>query len=95
MNPAIFAVLFIPLGILLGVFLIRWKYQKTCDYVRATLEQQGVQAEIISGFIPPLRLWLYNRKGDGWCKVRLSNGTQKWARYRNTLFSGASVEFFD
>ena len=94
MNPAIFAFAFIPLGILLTYFLVKWKYQKTCQHVMATLEQTGVEGEIVSGFMPPLRLWLYHRKGDGWCRVRLSNGDIKWARYRNTLFSGVSVEFF-
>ncbi|MBL8810261.1 MAG: hypothetical protein JNM43_08795 [Planctomycetaceae bacterium] len=95
MNPAILAVLVIPLGIVLAYFLIKWKYRKTCEHVLATLQQHGVQGEIIPGFMPPLRLWLHNRKGDGWCRVRLPDGVMKWARYRNTLFSGPSVEFFD
>ncbi|MFO0978556.1 MAG: hypothetical protein U0996_19275 [Planctomycetaceae bacterium] len=94
MNPIFLVVLFIPLAVLLGFLIVRWQYKKTCAHVLATLEQSGVQGEIISGFMPPLRLWLHNRKGDGWCRVRLSNGDIKWARYRNSLFSGASVEFF-
>lgn len=95
MHPILLVAVFIPAAIILGTMIVRWQYRKTCNYVTATLQQSGVQGEIIPGFMPPLRLWLHNRKGDGWCRVRLADGTTKWARYRNTLFSGASVEFFD
>ncbi len=59
-------------------------------------EERGIQITVIKTGIPPLRLWLKNRKGDKWGLVQFPDGAQKWARYRTGLFgSNDPWTFFD
>ena len=64
-------------------------------YVEKRLKADGVEAEIVTVGIPPLRLWLKNRKGDSWCKLRFADGSEKWARLRGRLFGGTGFDIYD
>ena len=56
----------------------------------------GKSFELIKAGMPPLRLWLKNRKGDRWGLVENRSGKQFWVRYRLRLFSnGPALTFFD
>lgn len=56
----------------------------------------GERLELEKVGIPPLRLWLHNRKGDTWGVARLPDGSRRWVRLRSSIFSsGPSLTFFD
>jgi hypothetical protein len=44
------------------------------------LEANGIEAQIEKSGMPPLRLWLHNRRGDAWCLIRYADGVAKWGR---------------
>ena len=92
-NTVMFAI--IPVAIALAVVLVRWKHARTRKFITNYLAEHQLDAEITDGWMPPLRLWLKNRKGDGWCRVKFANDEFRWVRVRNTLFSGTQVEFFE
>lgn len=55
----------------------------------------GERFDLIKAGMPPLRLWLKNRKGDRWGLVEDRSGKQSWVRYRVRLFSsGPELTFF-
>ncbi len=76
-------------------FGFRWRNASWKKWVEAWLEKEGLQGEVIPAFMPPLRLWLNNRKGDFWCQVKFEDGTQRWARARRGLFGQGAVELLD
>jgi len=58
--------------------------------------ETGDRYELIKAGIPPLRLWIKNRKGDKWGLVRDDRGRELWVRYRVRIFtSGPPLAFFD
>ncbi len=58
--------------------------------------ETGERYELIKAGIPPLRLWIKNRKGDKWGLVRDDRGRELWVRYRVRIFtSGPPLAFFD
>ncbi len=64
--------------------------------VEQRLADEDIDATVLSGMaIPPFRLWLRNRKGDGWAKVQMKDGTIRYARVRHKLFGGDPIDFFD
>jgi len=71
------------------------KARMTRRYVVKRLEKDGVDAQILKVGVPPLHLWLKNRKGDSWAKLRFADGTEKWARIRDRLFGDTSFDLFD
>ena len=67
--------------------MIGWLFRLKEKYLRHGLakyeEQTGTKLELEKSGIPPIRYWLYNRKGDCWGRVRFPDGTVKWVRYRS------------
>ncbi len=58
--------------------------------------ETGERYELIKAGMPPIRLWLRNRKGDRWGLVEDDSGTEFWIRYRRRLLSrGPVLTFFD
>lgn len=88
-------VVIIPITIALTVLLVRWKNGRTRKFITNYLAEHQIDAEIADGWMPPLRHWLKNRKGDSWCRVKFANEEFRWVRVRKTLFSGTQVEFFE
>ena len=82
------------IAIVVTFFLIRWKNSRTRTMVEKHLVERGIAAVCTGKWMPPLRLWLNNRKGDGWCQIKLENNQLKWVRVRGG-FSGRSFDFFD
>ena len=90
------AMLFIiPIAIVLTVLLLWWKFKRGRAYMERYIEENNLDAEVVSVGIPPLRLWLRNRKGDNWVKVRSSDGSERWARIRTKWLGGEPVDFFE
>lgn len=59
------------------------------------VQQTGLEYVFIDAAMPPLRLWIKNRKGDKWAKVYAPDGSLYWMRYRQRLFSKKSpLTFF-
>lgn len=94
-NTQLLAVTFVPAVIVLTVILVRWKNARTRRFVESWLTESGIDATVTGRWMLPIRLWLSNRKGDGWCHVEMQDGQTKWVRVRSRLFSGTSVDFFD
>jgi hypothetical protein len=89
-------------GLLLIVFVVpvflglMWlKFKMARGAIEKRLQSEGIQAEIMKVGIPPLRHWLSNRKGDSWCKLRFSDGSEKWARLRGRIFGGSKFDIYD
>lgn len=58
-------------------------------------EQTGERYELIKAGMPPLRLWIRNRKYDKWGKVAAQDGTEQWVRLRTRILSSKSpLTFF-
>lgn len=57
--------------------------------------ETGEHYEFVKAGMPPLRLWLKNRKGDRWGLVRDNRGNELWVRYRVHLLSSPTLVFFD
>ena len=84
------------LGAVVFFLLLKFKAKWARAAVEKRLREMNMNATILSSLgIPPLRLWLRNRKGDSWCKVQMDDGTVKWARVRNKIFGGNPIDFFD
>lgn len=59
-------------------------------------EENGTILTLEKVSIPPLRLWLQNRKGDVWGRVVHEDGSKQWVRLRRSIFSSSSpLTFFD
>jgi len=95
----------ILVGILLVVALLLfigfglpWLFRLKKGYLLKGLEKHeektGQEVELLNAGMPPLRLWLLNRKGDCWGRVRFADGTEKWARY-GTRLTGPALAFYD
>lgn len=77
-----------------------WDFFSGRKQIVRALEEHGVEVgehyELLKTGIPPLRLWLSNRKGDRWGKVIDPSGNELWVRYRTRLFtSGSALTFYD
>ena len=92
---AYIAIGFLATVLTLTFSLVRWKGNRDKERVSNYLFVNEVDAEVIKAGVPPLRLWLKNRKGDGWVKIAYSDGVEQWVRVRNHLFSERTFEFFD
>ncbi len=96
-SPVYFAL--IPVGIIalvaLFVVFVRIKIRQTRALLGEYLEANHIQATVIGGWMPPLRLWIHNRKHDSWGQIREEDRTVRWVRIRYTLLSGRQFEFFD
>lgn len=76
-----------------------WLMNISKKRIQAALDQHedetGERFELIKAGIPPLRLWLRNRKGDQWGKVLTEDGDETWVRLRRGIFKGSSLTFYD
>lgn len=88
------AIIFVLIAVPLTYFLLKFKFSRGRKFMESYIEENGLDAEILKIGIPPIRLWLRNRKGDNWAKLKMADGTEQWARVRSGLLSGTSVEFF-
>ena len=88
------ALIVVPVALVLTYFLLKWKFKQGRKYMENYIQEHELDAEVVRVGIPPLRLWLRNRKGDNWVQIRFSDGTVKWARIRTKLFGGQPVDFF-
>ena len=88
------ALLVVPVALVAAYFLIQWKAKGARRYIEQYLQNEQIDAEIEKVGIPPLYLWLRNRKGDSWVKLRFSDGSTKWARLRST-WGTTALEMFD
>ena len=93
------AVLLIPILVLglvgfLVFALLRWRFSVTRKVVEKYIQERNLDARIEKVGIPPLRLWLKNRKGDSWALLSFHDGSEKWLRIRGRLFSDDSYDFF-
>lgn len=95
MGEGLTMVFVIPIAIVVTYFLLKWRAARGRAYMEQYIEEQNLDAEIVKAGIPPLRLWLRNRKGDNWVKLRSSDGSERWARIRTKFFGGEPVDFFD
>ncbi|OAI57847.1 hypothetical protein AYO47_07420 [Planctomyces sp. SCGC AG-212-M04] len=91
-SESILLILFV-VPVFLGFLWLKAKMAR--GYVEKRLKADGVDAEILKVGIPPLRLWLKNRKGDSWCKLRFADGSEKWARLRGRMLGGTSFDIYD
>lgn len=82
------------LGLLI-LWLVRWRISVTKKVTEKWIAENNIDAEILKVGMPPLRLWLRNRKGDSWAQLRFSDGTEQWLRIRGRLFSDDSYDLFD
>ena len=83
--------------IVVGMFLVlKVKASVARRIIERYMSEQRIGGIVEKIGMPPLRLWLNNRKGDAWALVRFRDGSYKWARIRRRLFSNKPpVEFFD
>ena len=88
-------VVIILIAVALAIWFATWKGNADKERVRQYLSEHDVSAEVLKAGIPPLRLWLRNRKGDGWVKILYVDGVEQWVRVRKILFGGWTYEFFD
>lgn len=95
MNDGMAMLVIAPIAIALTYFLLKWKFKRARAYMEKYIAENELDAEIVKVGIPPLRLWLRNRKGDNWAKIRSSDGSERWARIRTKLFGGEPVDFFE
>ena len=79
-------------GLIYALFM--WKASWTRKAVEDFLYEENIDADVISCGIPPLSLWLRNRKGDGWAKIEYADGGFAWVRVRNSIFTGKRVDIF-
>jgi hypothetical protein len=78
--------------------LLRYKARLSRRVLEKHFQETNTQATVEKVGIPPLRLWLSNRKGDSWCLIRTADGSRKWARLgfrRRRLGGNVPIEFFD
>ena len=94
MKEGLVMLVIAPIAIIATYYLLKWKAKRSRAFMEKYIQENGLDAEIVKVGIPPLRLWLRNRKGDNWVKIRSSDGTEQWARIRNKMFGGTPVEFF-
>ena len=85
----------IPIAIVIAFFVLKWRAKSGREFIENYIEENELDAEVLHVGIPPLRLWLRNRKGDNWVKVRFADGSEKWARIRTKFFGGEPVDWFD
>lgn len=84
----------IPIVLVVAGLLIYFKAKWSRSLMEKYLVENGIDATVEKAGIPPLRLWLKNRKGDSWCRLRYTDGSARWARIRST-FGGRRIELFD
>lgn len=77
-----------------------WDWLTGKKWIEAALDdhedETGESYELIKAGIPPIRLWLRNRKGDKWGLVADEEGNECWVRFRQRIFTkGPPLTFFD
>ena len=75
-------------------FLVKLQAKQARRLAENYIAENQLDAECVSTGVPPLRLWLRNRKGDRWAKLRSVDGTEVWLRVRHTLLSGTKYDLF-
>jgi hypothetical protein len=88
------AVVIIPLALAVTYFLLTLKAKWARTTMETYLQENNLDATVEKSGIPPLRMWIRNRKGDAWCRLRYTDGAVKWARIRSRWGSRA-VDFFE
>ncbi|MEZ5939841.1 MAG: hypothetical protein R3C18_00525 [Planctomycetaceae bacterium] len=90
-------ILMVPIVAIGGLVyaLVVWKASWTRKAVEDFLYEENIDADVISCGMPPLSLWLRNRKGDGWAKIEYADGDIAWVRVRNSIFTGRRIDIFD
>jgi len=85
------AVISIVVFVLFFIFVLPWLFKQKRKQVEKAIaqynEQNQTEVVVEKAGMPPLKHWLRNRKGDAWGLVAFPDGTRKWVRLRNRLFS--------
>jgi len=93
---AVLGILVLVAAVPLIYFLYKWKYSVARQRLTRYMQEQGIPGTIVKFGMPPLHLWLHNRKGDAWCQVQMPDGALKWARVGHAgLFGGQPIQIFD
>jgi hypothetical protein len=87
MEPALMAAIVIGGGVLFYC-LTKWQFSIARRLAEGYISRECPDSGLMHVGIPPLRLWLRNRKGDKWAKLRHADGSAVWLRGRDTLLSG-------
>jgi hypothetical protein len=86
----------IVVGVPLLYFLFKWKASVARQRLTRFMQERNIAGTIVKVGMPPLHLWLHNRKGDSWCQVQMPDGSLKWARVGHAgLFGGQPIEILD
>lgn len=91
-------VVVLVIAVPLTFFLLKYKGKLSRRRMEEYFKDNNLDAAIEKVGMPPARLWIHNRKGDGWVLVRMADGSQRWARlgFRRRRVDGkVAVEFFD
>ena len=81
-------------ALVLTYLLLKFKAKHARKHLETYLQESDMEATIEKVGIPPLRLWLKNRKGDSWARLHFASGERKWVRIRRRL-RGTTVDGFD
>jgi hypothetical protein len=90
---AIAAIVVAGVGLFMMIRKLKAKY--ITQAIQRHNEANGTSYAIAKIGMPPVRLWINNRKGDSWALVKLPDGKSRWARLRSRGVSGDPLAFFE
>jgi len=82
-------------GVGLFVMIRKLKAKYITQAIQRYNEANGTSYVIDKIGMPPVKLWINNRKGDTWARLKLPDGKSRWARLRSRQISGDPLTFFD
>lgn len=82
--------------IALVIALYTWTVRKGKRHLAGHLLAHNIDTAVTSfRLFPPLRLFLHSRRGDMWFTITRPDGKTMYARVRQNVITGNSVELFE